>query len=194
MNLVGRIEVGSGHRHWRPRPCRVNVACVVLAVGLLSSAVSAAPPVRVDGPVLLDRLGPAPLGRGTFVVGGNRGGLVVMAWLATPTLVQARVYDAFGAPRTPILEVTREARYGTQLALDVDDAGGFVLVWQAGPGLVARRYGGDGSPAAGTFVVTSGAVTTTDVYVDFVCTLVWMDLFSPLGRSMSPSHRMLTRS
>jgi hypothetical protein len=91
---------------------------------------------------------------------------MAMAWLATPTLIQARIYDAFGAPRTPIFEVTPEARDGTGLAMDVDDAGGFLLAWRASPGLVARRYLGDGSPATGPFVLASDP-STTDAFATF---------------------------
>jgi hypothetical protein len=130
-----------------------HFACLGLAlVALVVVPAGAAPPVVIGSPVLLDRIGSSA----HVQVAGNGRGLVAMAWAASPTLLQARVYDASGPALTPVFEVSRDAVPLAALYVAADSSGGILLGWargdQGGP-LLARRYGWDGSPATPESVV-----------------------------------------
>lgn len=127
----------------------------------MPSVVAAAPPVLVGLPVSLDRMGPLVGPMPTVV--GNGQGLVAMAWAATPTLLQARIYDVLGPPRTPVFEVTNGAMPLFMVRLTAEASGGILVSWvreidPSGIGtLVARRYAWNGSPATPELVIGTGA-------------------------------------
>jgi hypothetical protein len=151
-------------------PWRQGFAAVfwlALVVGMSTAVALAAPPVQFGTPMPLDRLGSLPFNphpRGILAV-GNGADSIAMCWHATTTLIQARVYKASGPPRTPVIEVTRKASPETQVGLDLDPAGNLLVAWirdydastQLGT-LMARRFGGDGTPITGEMVVATGVV------------------------------------
>lgn len=147
------------------RPWCARRAWIALAFGIQSlSAAEAAAPVTVGAPAFLDRVGQVWTGP-TMAVAGNGQGLVAMVWAASRTVLQARVYDALGPPRTPVFEVTREATDLSIVQLAVDGSGGILVAWVRGANpygnpttLVARRYGWDGSPATPELIIGTGSL------------------------------------
>jgi hypothetical protein len=130
----------------------------------LGSAPLANAPVQVGTPVRFDRPGTA-----TQVVSASSGsGLFAILWSvdllgpapSVTTSYQARVYDAFGPPTTPVIDVatiTGAVDRGATIA--VDASGQFVVAWlqnstvSGTATLVARRFLADGSPAGALITI-----------------------------------------
>jgi hypothetical protein len=154
-----------------------RVAWLALAVAWPSVSMAAGPPVQISTSAFLDRLGLITSGGPRPIqVAGKDNGLVALAWHASPTVVQARVYSAFGPPQTPVVDVTTQA-YEGQVAIDMDPAGGFLVAWLQDKDattqlatLLGRRYRADGSPATPELVLASSVVPGS-LYADFLLEL-----------------------